>query len=212
MAASDTHRTTTRGLTLVEMLVAFVIVGLLATLLIQAMGMFTARYETVQRVYRASSLASLNQHWFATTVQGIIPYGVEAHRFTGDAASFQGLTLQPLNADPATPVTARWSIEEGRVSYTETDIPGETVAPWTVLDTDDGSLAFEYADALGNWHDRWPVPDTGAATPPVATGPITAPPWTPHLVRLKSATEGTLWIARVEPSPVPIVTEAMYRE
>lgn len=282
------------GLTLVETLVTFVILGFLSTLILQAVGFFAARYDGVQRVHRVAALESLRQNWFATSVQGFIPYGVEARRFEGHHNYFEGITLEPLHAQPGTPVTVTWFITDDAVRYAESLDPTVPGTQWTVRhsdtrdarrsdtretglqrtarpsdtslrspeprrpdtrdtfrtrnaaasprsappvdpDTPPGDLGFHYADALANWYDHWP-PRSDAepladGSAPTETEPrsiddlidalantVTAPPddplsdpandWTPRLIRLFSGTEGTIWLARVEPSARPLLTDA----
>ena len=186
-----------QGLTLVEMLVVLVLVSLLSTLLIQGAGFFLGQYATVKRAHRESSLAALRQQWFVMSVQAMVPSGLEARRFTGDASSFEGVTLQPLAAEPGLPVRARWSIgddgEPARVVYAE-----EGGAAWTVLTSDGGRLAFQYADAARQWHDRWPVAsDTRERIP--------------RMVRLISTNGLTVWLASLDlfPEPIPNYREAL---
>ena len=291
------------GMTLVETLVTFVILGFLTTLILQAVGFFAARYEGVQRVHRVAALESLRQNWFATSVRGFVPYGVHARRFQGQPTRFEGITLEPLHAQPGTPVTVRWSIAEDAVLYTESPAPTAPAIQWTVRsntyvrgqsathefrptrditmtsrepdthefrptrditmtspDSDthefgltrniemtsrlpaasdpaarQGDLAFHYADAAATWWDHWPPrpgadPVLGATPEPDPVEPasvddliealaqsVTAAPteplvdpandWTPRLVRLFSAEEGTIWLARVEPSARPLLTD-----
>ncbi|MDE0658659.1 MAG: type II secretion system protein [Gammaproteobacteria bacterium] len=258
------------GMTLVETLVTFVILGFLTTLILQAVGFFAARYEGVQRVHRLAALESLQQNWFATSVQGFVPYGVHARRFQGRPTYFEGITLEPLNAQAGTPVTVRWSIAEDAVRYAESLAPMVPGIEWTVRgshtsvrpdsrsesDTPDfglnrdiemrsrsanapaagqGDLVFHYADSFANWWDHWPprpdarpvpgtTPQSGQAelqsvddlidalaqTVTVApTDPLSDPAndWTPRLIRLFSAAEGTIWLARVEPSARPLLTD-----
>lgn len=271
-----------RGLTLIETLVTFVILGFLSTLILQAVGFFAARYEGVQRVHRVAALESLQQNWFATSVQGFVPYGVWARRFQGHPTYFVGITLEPLNAEAGTPVTVRWSIESDAVRYLETlghPLPG---VEWTIRPSDTfvrtpeadrrdpqadsrnfgrasniemrflppapapqdapQDLAFHYADAHANWYDHWPpMPDSkplaepdrktrptkpqsidevaaalaDAALNPAGTAsndPLAHPThdWTPRLIRLVSAEQGTIWLARVEPSARPLSTDEDY--
>lgn len=186
-----------QGLTLLEALVVFVLIALLGGAMVQGVGFFAGQYAAGQRAHGQASAASLRQRWFLDTVQGMNPYGVAARRFVGDAASFSGITLQPLFAEPGMPVYAHWAITEG-------DAPGQTVtyredagAPWPVFSAPRRGLFFRYADAAGEWHERWPVP----ASPRQ---------WTPTLICLASA-RGDLWIARVEASPTPVLTEEALR-
>ena len=186
----------TRGLTLLEMLVVLVLVSLLGTLLLQGIGFFTGKYQVVQRARADLSLAELQHHWFVTSVRGLTPYGVEARRFVGNARAFQGITLAPLWAEPGMPVTARWTIdhEEGStLLYTENG-----GRPWTVLPENDERLIFDYADAAHRWHDRWPVE-------------AAAGEWTPTFVRLRAEDRGSVWLARVQADPAPLLTEETLR-
>ena len=217
VASTGPNRSRPAGLTLVETLVTFVILGFLTTLILQAVGFFATRYEGVQRVHRASALETLQQNWFATTVRGLVPYGVEARRFHGDTTFFEGTTLEPLSDEPGTPVTARWSIGKDTVDYAESPVPGADGIVWTVRSTD--GFAFEYADSLGNWHDHWPPtaepqsdrqgPDRAAPAPLAIYDP--ALDWTPTLIRMVAPDSATVWLARVEPSRRPVITEDAYR-
>lgn len=189
--ASTSPARRTHGLTLVELLVTLVLVSMLGTLLVQSIGFFAARYEAVQRLARDAARAGLRQQWFAASVQGLVPEGADARRFHGAPTAFQGTTLQPLEAAAGLPVTVRWSIaaEPGgalAVGYAEDG--GQRRRVWAR----EGALAFEYADASGAWHDRWPPSDS--------------PEWTPSQVRL-AASGQTLWLAAVDATPVPRITQ-----
>ena len=184
------------GLTLIEMLVVLVLVSLLGALLVQGAGFFLGKYATVKRVHRDASLATLRQHWFISTVQAMVPSRVETRRFAGDTASFEGVTLQALAAEPGLPVRAGWSIEADgaaeAVVYSQED-----GVSWTVLASEREGLAFQYADAAGEWHEHWPVAGADDANPP--------PERIPRMVRLVSTAGRTVWIARTDlfPEPVP---------
>ena len=189
-------RTGAGGLTLLEMLVVMVLVTLLGTLLLQGIGFFTGKYQVVQRARADLSLAELQQHWFATSVRGLTPYGVEARRFVGDARAFRGITLTPLQAEPGMPVTARWTIDGEDASMLRYAEDGGL--PLTVLPGNGERLVFDYADAAHRWYDRWPVE--------AAEGE-----WTPTYIRLRAEGEGPLWLARVQADPAPLLTEAALR-
>ena len=186
------------GLTLVEMLVVFVLLGLVSTLLFQGTGFFAARYETVQRLHREGSVTGLQQHWFISTVQALVPYGREVRRFRGNATSFEGITLQPLAAEPGMPAGARWFIDGqdglNTVVYREERGPYAGGVEWPVMTTAEPGLRFQYADTQGRWRIRWPVDDAPTD-------------WLPRAIRLVTPADGTLWIARVDPSAAPINSE-----
>ena len=187
--------TSSQGLTLLEMLVVLVLVSLLGTLLIQGAGFFLGRYAMAKRVHREASVDALRQHWFSSTVQAMVPSDREARRFVADASSFEGVTLQALDAEPGMPVRARWSIDTDGASeivvYSQEDGP-----PWTVLASDEGGLAFQYADAAGRWHGHWPIVIDPRRPPRERV---------PRMVRLIRSDGGTVWLARTElyPEPVP---------
>ena len=185
-----------RGLSLLEMLVVMVLVTLLGTLLLQGIGFFTGKYQVVQRARADLSLAELQQNWFATSVRGLTPYGVEARRFVGNARAFRGITLAPLQAEPGMPVTARWTIDGEDASVLRYAEDGGV--PWTVLPENEERLVFDYADAAYRWYDRWPVE--------AAEGE-----WTPTYIRLRAEGEGPVWLARVQADPAPLLTEATLR-
>lgn len=184
-----------QGLTLLEMLVVFMLVAFLGTLLIQGFGFFLGKYDTVRRAHRESSIASLHQRWFASTVAGMVPYRQQERSFAGDATSFQGVTLQPLAARSGIPVRARWFIDPEAppsvVTYEEESlVPGVDPIRWPVLTASGDVLSFRYADADNRWHVAWPPRD--------ATDRV------PHLVGLISETGATVWLGRVDLYPEPV--------
>ena len=183
------------GLSLLETLVVLALISLLSTLMLQGLGAFASRYDTVQRVHRAAAFAALRQHWFTTSVRGLVPVGVEARRFQGDADFFHGTTLQPLAAESGLPVRARWHIDApGRaVMYAEDDADA-----WQMFASDGGRLAFAYADSEGGWHQRWPI----------ASAPGE---WLPRMIRLSAENEGTVWLASIAASPQPALDERLLR-
>ena len=190
VARAAAARRREEGLTLVEMLAVLVLVSLLSALLIQGVGHFLGQYAATKRIHREASLAALREHWFASTVQGMVPSRLAARQFAGDASSFEGVTLQPLARRPGVPVRARWSIggdTSNEVLYTE-----EQGVAWTVYASHHVGLAFEYADSARQWHARWPLA-------------VDARERIPRLVRLVAPEGGTLWLAHLElyPEPVP---------
>lgn len=187
------------GVTLLELLVAMLLIVLLGTLLMQGIGFFLGRFETLQRVHRTASAETLEQQWFAASVQGMVALRQQERQFRGDASAFSGISTAPLAAAPGMPVRARWFIERDgaahRVRYAEDAGGAEAAAralPWS-LHAAAQPLAFQYADASGRWQDRWPPPEAAERVP--------------HLVRLvrRAPTPQTVWLARpaLFPHPVP---------
>lgn len=181
----------TRGITLLELLTVLVLASLLGTLVMQGMGFFLGRYQTVARAGREALLAGLQQRWFVSTVEGMVPFLRGTGRFEGEATSFEGTTLRPLARQSGRPVEVRWSVDpqdggSSTVAYKE-----ENGAAWTVLTLPESNLSFEYADPTGRWHDRWPLdvrPRHGI----------------PSMVRLVSDPGRVVWVARTDLFPEPV--------
>lgn len=184
--AAARHCPRASGLSLMEMLVVFVLVALLGTLVIQGMAFFSGRYEAVRDRHGATRQAVLRQHWFVTSVRGLVPYDVESRRFVGVADGFAGVTLAPLNAEPGLPVLAQWRIVEDAGSHTVHYAEDGAATSWTVL-ASDAELAFEYRDMAQRWHDGWPLQD--APEQHVPTG-----------VRLLQG-GNALWLATIDADP-----------
>ena len=187
-----------RGMTLLELLVVLALVALLGTLIVQGVGFFLSRFDTVQRVARDAAQAQMQQHWFASSVEGMVPYRQEAYQFNGDAASFAGITIQPLGAESGMPAVVRWTIETdvrgSVVTYAEDAAPTNAGGlTWAILATPE-SLAFQYAGTDATWHDAWPPRDSTEHIP--------------RLVRMVGV-DGVVWLAELDLFPEPV---ANYRE
>ena len=194
------RRSSANGLSLLEMLVVFVLVALLGTLVFQGLAFFSSRYEAVRDRHRDTRQSMLSQHWFVTSVGGLVPYGVEARRFVGTADAFAGITLAPLNADPGMPVQAQWRIVEDAgsraVRYAENSAAGDA-EEWSVFASSAAELEFQYRDRDKRWHDHWPLQDAREQ-------------WIPTGVRLLRGGRA-LWLANVETHPIPAITEQSLR-
>ena len=192
------HYAFQRGLTLMELLVALVLVALLGTLMVQGVAFFGGSYDAVKRNQRDVTHAALRQHWFVSSVRGILPYGVEAQAFAGDGTSFETVTLQPLNGEPGMPTIMRWEVTADGpwnvLTYTENDATREDVISWRVLEAG-MDLSFQYADAANQWHNHWPL----------ESEPLQ---WVPGMIRLVTS-QGAVWLATIDVAPAPTVSDAM---
>ena len=197
-SGNSRRRRRTAGLTLMEMLVVFVLLGFVTTLLFQGTGFFSSRYETIQGLHRDGSVIGLRQHWFITTVQSLAAYGHNDRRFRGDAGAFEGITLQALAAEPGMPVVARWYLDgrDGRefLVYREKRGAYAGGVEWPVLETGEPGMRFLYADGQGQWRRRWPVED--------APGD-----WLPSAIRVVGPDGNTLLLAQVGTSASPVLTD-----
>ena len=183
----------TAGLSLLEMLVVLVLASLLTTLLVQGLGFFLSSSETARRHASRAAEAHQQQHWFASSVRSMVPYLDPERAFAGDAASFAGITLEPLSSESGLPRTVRWSIEPDGESVRYAELGGSQADPaaWIVLRAPGAALRFEYADRAGGWHPSWPV----AAA---------AREWIPGQVRLIGQDGRTLLSAHLILHPMPV--------
>jgi len=182
-----------------ELLVALVLVALLATLIVQSVAFFGVSYDAVKRSQRDATHTALRQRWFVSSVRGILPYGVEARAFKGDATAFETMTLQPLNGEPGMSTFVRWEvIADGPwnvVAYVEDGLTEDDAISWRVLEAQ-GDLSFQYADAASQWHDRWPLASESTQ-------------WVPRMIRLVTP-EGAVWLATIDVASAPTITDAMF--
>ena len=181
----------TRGLTLLELLTVLVLASLLGTLVVQGMGFFLGRYQTVDRVGREALLVALQRHWFVSTVEGMVPSLRDTRRFEGEATSFEGTTLRALAAQPGRPVKVRWSIDPQDGASSTVTYKEEHGVEWTVFTLPESTLSFEYADPTGRWHDRWPLD-------------VRSRLGIPDMVRLVSDPGRVVLVARTDLFPEPV--------
>ncbi len=201
-------RAQARGFTLVEMLVTLAVVGLVSTLLWQALAQ-VAQLET--RLADGRALADgdrLRRAWVQQALAGIAtgPLGTrEAVAGTPDTlSSFTTLPPWP-DAGGLQRMTLRLTTErqDGQVVVTltatadasrEGGSPGrEGPALWRWP----GEGRFEYLAADGQWLPRWPPTATSG------TGAEPAPPRLPVAVRLLGPPSGALLVPIVaDPSPL----------
>jgi general secretion pathway protein J len=150
------HKPTTRGFTLLEMLVVLVLVGLLSTLLLQ--GFFYILHLRAGLLVQLSDLqyGSLQEHWFrSTTAATVADYGDGKSIFRGNEHEFSGLTIAPLEASIGVLAPYAWELQykEGMTTlrYRKGDGDYWEVATWL---GEHGS--FRYMDTSGKWYNQWP--------------------------------------------------------
>lgn len=208
-----------RGFTLVEMLVTLVVVGLVSTLLWQALAQ-VAQLET--RLADGQALADpdrLRRAWVQQALAGIAtgPVGTRiAVEGTSDALSSH-TTMPPWpGAGGIERMTLKLTTErhDGRaqVALTAQPADGESMGEGTgngrktalTLWRWPGEGRFEYLDDAGQWLPRWP--------PPRATLAADRPPLRlPVAVRLLGPPSGAL-VVPVLAEPSPIISRRDARE
>jgi len=175
------------GFTLLEAIVTLVIVSMIVTLLMQALGQSLDLRSRLLRHQRQATVASLQEQWFRDTVASALadlPDGLG--QMAGSADTLALVTPRPL--DGGGPERVRWSLQpvQGGWALHYAD------ATWPDLVVIEGPLreaAFAYLDGLDTWHSEW-APQVGAQEV------------LPRMVRLQAltATGEMHWL-------VPIVTD-----
>ncbi len=147
------------GFTLVEMLVVFVMVGLISVLLLEGYvyvlslrGRFVAQTEFLQQ-------GILKRQWFVQSVQGLIADipSLKRHDFQGQPTEFSGLSTAALTQLPGVPAVVSWRlISRGDSSFLQ--YRSRVHGWWTVLQWP-GSInsGFRYwSSSNDQWYSRWP--------------------------------------------------------
>lgn len=153
-------RTRHSGFTLVEILVVLVIVGLVSSILLQALDQVYRLQGRFGWQLAQSQQGAMYADWFRQVVQGLqtdYPDGKE--KFKGDETQFEGVTTSPLSTNYGAPTMIALSLQFDRAEnltrlrYTERDRKTELYA-WR------GKKAgrFIYIDQTGERHENWPPP------------------------------------------------------
>lgn len=152
------------GFTLVEMLVVFVIVGLLSVLIFEGFvyvlslkNRFVTQAELLQQ-------GTLRRQWFMHSVGGLtadLP-SLKRHRFRGAAAGFSGLSMAVLTAPPGVPTVISWRLVseagDSSLQYSSRDHGW-----WTVLRWPGGNTGFRYLGDDSRWYSRWPPQNSNSS-------------------------------------------------
>lgn len=153
------------GFTLLETLVVMILVGLLATLLMQGLRLVSdwrSRYlDTLAEVQGRA----MREYWFRTTVGGILPvHPAEEGAFGGDEMTFSGLSLETLDGDPGVPMAFGWRLQRraGKLILQYRNAGGDY---WDIESWPGGSGSFRFRDAVGVWRGSWPPAEGRPSVP-----------------------------------------------
>ena len=145
------------GFTLVEMLVVFVIVGLLSVLIFEGFvyvlslrNRFVAQAELLQQ-------GTLRRQWFMRSVDGLIADlpSLKRHRFRGGATGFSGFSVAALTEPSGVPTAVSWRLASG-AGDSLLQYRSRGHGWWTVLRWPGGDSGFRYLGGGGRWYSRWP--------------------------------------------------------
>jgi len=181
-----------RGFTLLEVLVVLVLVSLIMTVLMQGVlytlrlrAQFLAQQQGLQQEW-------LPESWFRNSSAALAPAATDSPAvFRGDREGFHGLSLIPLLSAPGVPVQIEWrlTLSDGQrlLQYRQEDREEViAVSAWPEA----AQAGLEYLDGQGNWNERWP--------PPTATATGSQPlPQLPTALRLEIRTKERRWLWQV---------------
>lgn len=148
-----------RGLTLLELLVVFVIVGLISTLLMQGLGFGLSMLERVHTRSESLKQEVMLRQWFRQVNQSLVAkseqQGPSLH---GDSSYFEATTMNPLVGEPGVSEPIRWEVEDGLLWYQESDIRLQiTEMP--------ANSVIVYRTQAGRWVSDWPLGDDSQLLP-----------------------------------------------
>lgn len=145
------------GFTLVEILVVMIIMGMVSSILFQALERAYRLQDRFGAELFAAQQGQMTTDWYRQTVQGLRPdYPNGKNIFKGSNNEFSGLTDNSLGKSLGVPTPISWKIRKDlRTGLTElVYIEGqkETV----ILDWLGSDAHFVYLDAQRSPHDQWP--------------------------------------------------------
>lgn len=191
-----------RGFSLLEAIVTLVIVALIVTLLMQALGQSLDLRARLLRHQRLATVASLQEQWFRETVSSAMAdLGDGLGRMAGKRDSLELVTPGPLGDGGLQRV--KWWLQpvDGGLAlhYADSTWPDLVVVAGPLQDA-----SFAYLDGAQEWSDRWEpeaaaidiLPRMVRLQARTATGdmhwlvPVAANPRLPGYLRPHRATDG----------------------
>jgi general secretion pathway protein J len=148
------------GFTLLEMLVVLVLVGLVATLLAQALWQ---SFDLVQRAREQTAdvgRAQMRVEWFRSLAQGLQADNADGPAvFQGQARRFAGLTTAPPAEEDGVVRAVTVELDYARADDQTMLVARARGGPAvTLMQWEGNSGAFEYLDADGRRFESWPPP------------------------------------------------------
>ena len=172
-----------RGLTLVELLVAIVLVALASTLVMQGIGQGLGLVGRVTQDQGAAYHELMARGWLRDSMGAAAALASAEGEFRGTASSVSLLSFRPLLGSEGIASPISWSAgADGLLVYTEQD----QSVPINALPR----LGYiEYQDAAGAWQPSWPPPVDATAEGDVADGIL------PRRLRVVFSEDDTLEVA-----------------
>jgi general secretion pathway protein J len=147
-----------RAFTLIEMLVVLVIVGLMATLIVQGFGYSMGIYQRVIKTQRSAYNEVLAYNWLRSSLSTQIPARPKDRGLEGNAVDLSTYTYQPLLAQQGVKTRIRWQLVSDGSDVTLNYAEGNQ--SFSVFRWPESSAQFEYLDLSGKWLNHWPPEKT----------------------------------------------------
>lgn len=193
-------RTAQSGFTLVEVLIALAITGLLVSILISALFFLHRVQQSLEEESMRREQSLRGEAWFRESLRGCLARPAESTgRFTGNTTSLSCESLSPVIPDSASVPTQI----ELQLRSTATSVVLEYIEPGRLAATpiarwDTASASFSYQDLSSKEHDAWPPTNDH-------------PELLPRLVTLKitpAQSPPTSWLAALPATPFAPLTAA----
>ncbi len=146
-----------QGFTLLETLVALILISMLSVLLIQGLTFALMIRERALEQTQFQREDALRRAWFIETTKSAAAdlETVSSHAFVGDSQSFRFLTLHALQLTPGIPAVVEWLLEYdgdgvNHLYYRQDDQPYQRVWSWQAE-----PARFRYFDPSLGWGDTW---------------------------------------------------------
>ena len=158
-------RKSTKGFTLLEMMVVLVLVSLITVLLMQGFGFVVGLQDRIRQQLVQIQDLELREQWFRIVVRSLHRGRTsDQSTFTGDPTQISGLTLQPLSSDTGLPTKVQWILEndgtDSVLTYIEENNEPIALMRWTTE-----APEFRYMDSTGTLNETWP-PDAADSSLP----------------------------------------------
>jgi len=137
-------------MSLLELLVVFVIISMIASVLAQGFGFGLAIYDRVETRGHQIERDVLSLGWFRGVNGSLVAATEPGGALVGDSESFRATTLNPLLGKPGMPTEIEWSIRDGSLAYVEGD---KTFRVWPLSN----GAELRYLGPGGHWLTSWPT-------------------------------------------------------
>lgn len=140
--------TTSKGFTLIEMLVVLVITALTATILVSGLETTWRNFEKLSSNYLQKTSAQLPKQWFAQSMEGVILRQHTKSLFSGDEESINFYTVSPPNNTDGIVKNCNWLLQSFEAKSVDLLISCNNESATTIAQLSEGAI-FEYLTQQG---------------------------------------------------------------